>query len=204
MPHVSFERLFKSDNAKRDKFLSRLFGVFNEEIVRLWCNDGRSPYENLGRPTLRPKPPGGQRGDTLDFTLRSRQDGRAFVAELKCELEFESYRYLRLVSPSQLGHHTGRAFAMFLDLAEKPDRYHVTVGGESTPIAGAILIWGSVAEEGRASVIDTKALAYVLSLEDITNDLVTWGNQPYIDLIQSRADWCQRLFLGLQGNHCTF
>jgi hypothetical protein len=30
----------------------------------------------------------------LDFTLERRSDGRTFVAELKCEIEFEGYRYL--------------------------------------------------------------------------------------------------------------
>lgn len=125
------------------------------------------------------------------------------MAELKCELEFQGYRYLRLVSSSQLKHHTGRAFTRFLDLAKNPDRYTATVNGKVIPIVGAILIWGSITPQGRASVISDKGLAEVLSLEEITNDLLNRGNGTYTDLIQHRVNWCQHLFSGLASKPCT-
>lgn len=63
----SFERLFRSGNARADKFMSRLFGIFSEDIVRCWAKDPQCPYEDLGRPTL--KRPDEKRGYTLDFTF---------------------------------------------------------------------------------------------------------------------------------------
>lgn len=33
----SFRYFFCSDNIQRDNFISRLFGIFNEEIVHYWC-----------------------------------------------------------------------------------------------------------------------------------------------------------------------
>src|SRR5690349_3332416 len=64
--------------AARAKFLSRLFGIFSEEIVSLWAQDDRAPYRSLGRPTI--KVVGTNRGHTLDFTLRERTTGKVFVA----------------------------------------------------------------------------------------------------------------------------
>src|SRR6266496_4310513 len=104
----TLEHLFRSSSSSRDKFLSRLFGIFSEDIVRIWCNDPRSPYENIGRPTI--KPAVGGKGYTLDFALRREQTGAIFISEMKCELEYEGYKYLVLASPSQLKHHKGAAF----------------------------------------------------------------------------------------------
>jgi hypothetical protein len=97
---TSLEDIFRTPVPARDKFLSRLLGLFSEEVVHYWCAQEKSPYENLGRPTL--WAPGASRGHTLDFTLRERHRGKTFVAELKCELEYENYKYLRLANTSQL------------------------------------------------------------------------------------------------------
>ena len=98
---VSFEDFFRSDRPvstvsfpSPDKFLSRLFGLFSEDVVRHWCRCPEARYGDLGRPYLRF--PTERYGHTLDFTLRDRQTGETFVAELKCELEYDNYRYLRL------------------------------------------------------------------------------------------------------------
>lgn len=192
MPEISFERLFKSPNPTRDKFLSRLFGVFSEEIARIWCKCPQSPYEDLGRPTL--KLPEENRGRTLDFTFRSRQDGRMYVGELKCELEFENYRYLTLTSPSQLNHHTGEAFQRFLATAKNPRQYTVTVSGNSVSVSGAVLVWGAVTPDDRRAVMEATGIADVLSLEQIITDLLTWDDQDYFRFMERRATWCQDLF----------
>ena len=85
----------------RDKFLSRLFGIFNDEVVGAWCSLPNTPYEDLGRPNL--KRSDENRGHILDFTLRDHANGRLYIAEMKCELEYEGYRYLLLDSPEQFG-----------------------------------------------------------------------------------------------------
>jgi hypothetical protein len=107
---VSFEEVFHSDEPARDKYLSRLFALFNEQIVRLWCARTETPYTDLGRPTLYFADP--VRRYTLDFTLRN-STGQTYVGELKCELEYDRYRYLRLTEPQQLYHHKSAAFAAF-------------------------------------------------------------------------------------------
>lgn len=191
MSEISFKQLFKSPNPTRDKFLSRLFGIFSEKLVRIWCKCPKSLYEDLGRPTL--KQPGEKRGSTLDFTFRSRQDERIFVGELKCELEFENYRYLTLTAPSQLTHHTGEAFQRFLAIAKNPRQYTVIARGKNVSVSGAVLVWGAVTPDGRRDVMEAFGLADVLSLEQIITDLLAWNIEDYHKLIEDRATWCQEL-----------
>ena len=67
----SFEEFFKKEGKEpiRAKFLSRVFGVFSEELVRIWANDSRAPYANLGRPTLRQSDAGVKSKSCCKFTL---------------------------------------------------------------------------------------------------------------------------------------
>ncbi|MGB6836800.1 MAG: hypothetical protein WBF66_03750 [Dehalococcoidia bacterium] len=197
LPAVSFERLFKTGHGPRDKFLSRLFGIFGEEIVRVWSRCRQAPYEDIGRPTV--KRPGESRGKTLDFTFKSRTDGRLFVGEMKCELEFENYRYLRLTDHWQLDHHRTDAFLRFRDLARNPEAYSVTVNGKHVSPAGAILVWGSVTSEGRSDVKQATDVADVLSVEDMIGDLLVWNSVEYKTFIQARGQWCGDLFGILAG-----
>lgn len=192
MAQILFDCIFKSSNSSRDKFLSRLFGIFSEDIVRIWCNDNRAPYEDLGRPTIRNHKE--SRGRTLDFTFQSRNDGRIFVGELKCELEFDNYRYLTLTSPSQLDHHKGETFTKFQDIAWNPNKYTVTVDGKNITVSGAILVWGRVEDVGRKAVIRENKFEDVLSLEEIIGDLLEWDDKTYFELTADRATWCQNLF----------
>src|SRR3954451_21716212 len=118
-------QLFHSENGTRDKFLSRVFGIFSEQIVRIWCRMPQAPYEDVGRPTLRPLDnysgfPSGK-GYTLDFAFRSRANNTIYPGELKSELEFMNYRYLTLRSADQLEHHQKDAFKAFLDAAKHPE-----------------------------------------------------------------------------------
>ena len=82
-----------------------MFGIFNEEIVRKWCAEEFSPYEDVGRPTIKRKGDD-TRGSTLDFTFKNK-DGKLYIVEMKCELQYEGYKYLELKEPKkkQLDHH---------------------------------------------------------------------------------------------------
>ena len=193
---VKFQNLFQSMNGPRDKFLSRLFGIFNEEIVRCWCQDNRAPYRNLGRPTI--KPASHLRGLTLDFAFQSKSDNAVYVGEMKCELEYENYRYLTLESPMQLEHHRKEAFRLFLDIAQNAKQYIVTVGGRPQLVSGSILVWGSYTESGRASVIAKYRLHDILSLESIIADLLAWENKDFNELLDKYQTWSNELFTRLR------
>ncbi|MDN5331718.1 MAG: hypothetical protein PWP45_943 [Tepidanaerobacteraceae bacterium] len=189
---IQFEKIFRTEDPMRDKFLSRFFGLFNEEVVRYWCSCPEAPYEDLGRPTL--YAPGEARGHTLDFTLRHRETGKVFVAEMKCELEFENYRYLRLNGAWQLKHHQQKAFLKFLHLAKQPEVYKVRVGGRQVLVDGAVLIWGAITPEGRKAVIEEYGFADVLSIEAMVSDLRKWKPAAWVEKISQLKRWSNELF----------
>ena len=81
------ERLFRTDDLRRDAFRSPLFGVFAEEVVRFWGQHDQAPYRDVGRPTLW----SGKAYATVDFTLERRTDSRRFPAELKREMAWSAY-----------------------------------------------------------------------------------------------------------------
>lgn len=187
-----FEGFFKSDQPARDKFLSRLFGLFSERVVSAWCACSEAAYEDLGRPTL--YLPGETGGRTIDFTLRRRVGGQTYAAELKCELEFEGYRYLRLSDVDQLHHHAGEAFVRFLALARDPEAIHVRVGGKPVPVNGAILIWGATAPEGCVAVTAACGFSDVLSVENMLSDLARWRPEDWNSLVDRHRGWTTELF----------
>lgn len=201
MRQLEFEHVFRSATPARDKFLSRLFGIFNEEAVRIWARCPNAPYEDLGRPTLRRRQ--GQRGSTLDFTLRCRDSGLSFISEMKCELEYERYRYLRLVDAHQLSHHRNKAFELFLEESAKPGSVSVQVGGHRLESAGGILIWGSTSESGVSSTIQRYGFRDVLSLERIIRDLQAWKVEEWTSRVAELQAWSLDLFDALSGRGCN-
>ncbi len=198
MPNtVDLEHIFKTENTTRDKFLSRLFGIFNEEMIRIWCRDDRAPYADIGRPTLYVDHQ--ERGSTLDFCLEHRESGRVYVTEMKCEMQYQDYKFLTLHESSQLEHHDKTAFTIFLHASTSPDDVLVKVGGKPVGVHGGILIWGRVANDARDHIIQRYGFAAVLSLEDVVADLIHWNNQEYRKRIEEWATWCDSLFSGLLG-----
>lgn len=192
---ASFEAIFQSDNRARDKFLSRYFGLLSEDLVRQWCRRTEAVYEDLGRPTL--YAPGEQRGSTLDFTLRHRATGKTFVAELKCELEYENYRYLRLSEPGQLGHHTSTAFKKLLTVASHPHALESRVAAKPLHVDGAILIWGATTPQGREAVMHDHGFADVLSVEEMLVDLHRWGDSHWQQRVAEVRVWTEHLLTHL-------
>lgn len=188
---LPFQAMFRQRDAEaaRGKYLARLFGIFSETLVDIWCRDARAPYENLGRPRVHHD---GKR-HTLDFLFRDRITGRLHVVEQKCEIEYQGYRYLTLTGPQQLDHHRKPAFAAFL-AAARGDSVHVTLKGAAQPIDGAILIWGAVDDGGRESTVAETGLDAILALSDVIADLQAWRPDAYVAFIEQRRRWAGELF----------
>lgn len=186
-------KLFQEGSPEKGSFLSRIFGIFNEEIIRIWARDERSPYNILGRrPTLHE----GNRGYTLDFLFE--KDGARFVSEMKCEIQYQNYKYWRLESPDQLDHHLSkRAFELFLQLSKDPLSVLVTAG-EPIDVKGTILVWGTATPEGIVAVRDHYGISEILTVEMCISDLVKWNNQEYQAFLREREQWLSSLFNGLR------
>lgn len=195
---AGFESFFRQPGAHagRGKFLSRLFGIFSEEIVRIWARDPRAPYEDLGRPTVLHD----GRRSTLDYCFRCRRTGKVFVVEQKCEIEYQNYRYLTLERLDQLSHHAKPAFSAFLAAARPDGGVSVQIAGQAVVADGAILMWGAVSELGREAVLAETGLHDVLALADIVAQCAAWKPDGYESLIADRAAWSGALFEFLAGD----
>ena len=198
---MNFESVFITEKEPfkgksiRDKFLSRVFGIFSERIVRIWCQNPKAPFSNLGRPTIYY---GGEgKYYTLDFLLKDK-NGELFVTEMKCEIEYQRYKYFTLSDPKQIVHHDKNAFRKFLQLGQDPNQYSVKVKGEEKPcIKGIALIWGRVNQEKKHLISAEYNISHILCLESITNDLLNWDDSNYKNLIKDRMTWMEELFNGL-------
>lgn len=179
----------------RAKFLSKLFGTFSEQIVSIWASHSRCRYEDIGRPTLRTD--SNQRGYTLDFTLRERTTGKFYVCEMKCEIQYQNFRYFILDDTSQLDHHKKPAFRAFLDTAHPRHQHSVFVGKKLIKTSGAILIWGAATQRGRKKVMEDKGFFDVLTVESICSDLRNWESGRYLELVAEKRSWANRLFDGI-------
>ncbi len=197
MTQVSFRDFFKSGNQKRDKFLSRLLGIFNEEIVSFWCRCPQAPYEDLGRPSV--KTTDDKKAIVYDFTFQDRRTGAKYVVESKCMLEYRDYFFLTLSDSSQIAKVGGKGFKRFREIARRPNRYPIKVGGKIEGISGAILIWGRVTKEGVTSAKKEYGFHDVLSFDRILGKLLEWGSRGYSRFLQARAAFCAELFDFLRG-----
>ena len=198
---MDFETIFISEDfpykgqSRRDKFLSRIFGIFNEEIVRIWSMNDRSPLTDLGRPTIYDHD---GKYYTLDFLFQD-DNGQLFVTEMKCELEYQKYRYLTLQDPQQLDHHKNkRAFQLLLELAKNPHGYVIKRQGEVVEVDGTGLVWGRATPEGISASKNHYGFDHILSVESIVEDLIDWQDQQYCEFIEQYRKWSHELFDGLQ------
>lgn len=191
---MRFEDVFRTGDARRDNYRSRLFGMFSEDIARIWGQNPSAPYRYLGRPTIFD----GAAYATVDF-LFGAPDGRRFVAEQKSELAWMSYAYLRLVDGKQVDHHAGKpAFDWFLEAAREPAKRPVRVAGKPVAVDGAILVWGAVEPEGRQSAIETFGFHDVLSLESMLDDLRAWQDPAWAARLDELDAWSSGLLEALR------
>lgn len=194
-----FARFFFDQDAlpARGKFFSRVLGIFSEELVRIWAADERAPYKDLGRPRL--FDPETDKGYSLDFTFEDRITRKRFAVEMKCEIEYQNYRFLTLREPAQLDHHKKDAFHLFRQVAKNPESIRVELQRQRTPIDGAILVWGDVTSEGKQAVIDHYNFNDVIGLNKVLEDLWDWRPKEFEELVGALGDWSFELFNFLGG-----
>lgn len=193
---MDFVSLFKQDKAdrKRGKYLSRLFGIFSEDIVRIWAADKKCHYEDLGRPSIRFE----GKTYTLDFTFQHKQSRKVYIVEQKCEIEFQNYKFFILNKKEQLSHHikAKKAFMAFLEAAKK-NIISVSIGKQEIKIDGTILIWGAATPKGINDIKLEYEIDDILTLEKIIDDLILWRNENFYKFVRDRIVWSNEMLSGL-------
>lgn len=188
--------------AKKASFLSRVFGIFREEIVKYWVDNDQCEYEDLGRPTIIKKSDGGK--VTLDYTFKKGET--VFIVEQK---NFYGYSNGRLAEIS-----TSETFIEAFEQWSKskakqtlawdyflnfdPNNYIVQVNKQETLVDGRILIWADYTNEGKQMLMEKLNLKDIISVNEILNDLRKWGDKKYLEFITSREKWVMELFNGLR------
>lgn len=189
--------IFCSGNKKRDNYLSRVFGIWYEKVVMIWCDDPRSPFLNLGRPIFYVEENKKYRGDYL----LEDSSGKRFVTEAKCEIAYQNYKFLTLDTSNHLEHHkkNSRTFRAILDMARETNKYTVTCNGLETEVDGTGLIWGRVSDKGLRETRADYKFHVILSIEDMIQQLNAWQNKEYIALLRELKEWTNDMFNGLSG-----
>ena len=204
----------KDSDCKREKFISRLFGIFSEEIVNTWCDrfDGdKFPYKNLGRPSLYDKENDKYTGSTLDFTFQDK-DNKIYIVEMKCEIQYQNFKYFYLNYEDELEgfleHHNKKAFDKFREFPENKNGYIVKYSENSKTsekieikqedICGIILIWGKVNKdiEYKKNIGD---FHQILSVERMISDLIEWDDEKFKRMIAEHQCWSNDMFDQLVG-----
>lgn len=193
---MDFVSLFKQDEAdrKRGKYLSRLFGIFSEDIVRIWAADENCHYKDLGRPSIRFE----GKTYTLDFTFQHKQSRKVYIVEQKCEIEFQNYKHFILDKKEQLFHHikAKKAFVAFLEAAKKNIIFS-SISQQEIKIDGTILIWGAATPKGINDIKLEYKIDDIFTLEKIIDDLILWRNEDFYKFVRDRIVWSNEMLSGL-------
>lgn len=186
---MNFDSLFRSPDPERNAFMVSVFNLFSSAIVQCWVQDARSPFDDLGKGSLRKS--GASRGISLDVTVGRRN--RVYGGLLRCDLSVDP----PLTDAAQVVQDT-KSFKLFLDAAANPSKYTVVIDGKKHDLAGLLLVWSCVDEKAVRAARREHGLADVLSLEQIIADLIGWGNRDFQLLLDRRVAWSHDLFKGLR------
>ncbi|MTH66747.1 hypothetical protein [Paracoccus shanxieyensis] len=122
-----------------------------------------------------------------------------FVSEMKCEIEFQNFKFFTLDGIAHLDHHTKPAFFELLKCTKPEPEDYCVVKGNKLRYDGAVLIWGTVDPDARQTVMLEKGFHDILGIDDICRDLAEWSCPKYQAFLDQRRAWCDQLFNGLSG-----
>ena len=189
----------KTNNIKRDKFISRFFGIFSEEIANIYFCSPYSEYTNLGRPNISIN----NKQYILDFTLKNKNNGKIYICEMKCEMQYMNYKRLELNDVSQIHSHKKEAFKVFLDIAKNAENYVIKIGKDMINANGIILLWGKITRktEKIKYIKEYFNISDILSLEDMINIMNNKNYKEYLVFLDEKKIWVNSFFDSiLKGN----
>jgi hypothetical protein len=132
---TSLQQIFHSDFLPRDNFLARLFGIFSEHAVRLWCGCPQAPGPRPATASRRRPVPARAAGGRVDRMLptavkpaktTARQGARPYRRMPAAEEVMAAYR--RIGSVSGLADHFDVPVHTVQGWAQQLRRHGYTIG----------------------------------------------------------------------------
>ena len=177
----------KTNNLERDGFVARFFEVFNEKIAEIFFNSPFSEYESLGRPTIWLN----KKYYTLDFSLKNKITNEIFVCEMKCEMQYNNYKQLKLENIEQILTHRKEAFKYFLEIGKKNNTLIVKINKKEINVDGIIILWGKITDDLNEleKMKNEFRFKEILSLEEMINTMIQNNYDTYLNFINERKIW---------------
>ena len=175
--------------------MARVFGLFAEDIVRLWTRLPNSPcpYLDLGRPSFYDEH-GKYTNQTFDFAFVPKgqsEPKRFWLGELKSWVDYESGRHAMLTQEMAQKH----AEDIWACIEGKQAKVKKAAGTEGVPMRceGVILVWPCSAE-----ITLRDPLKGVVTLERVLRDLNAPGRPDDLKKMLHEFDHaCGKLLSGL-------
>jgi len=191
----NFEYLFeKTKNQKisseEQNFFSRLFGLFYEKIVPIWCNINKE-YEYIeGRPSLY-NLKNQYLHRTYDFVFKKNE--KLFLVEQKNWIAYENFKFLEINKNNlkKIKHHLDKDEELN-KFCSDPKNYIVKVNQEKKEIQGVIFIWPRVSINDLEYCKKELKVYDILSFEEMIKEIK--HEKAFIGLIEKYQNWCNDFF----------
>lgn len=202
----------------RNNFIARFFGIIGEEISKIWLENEKSNFHNLGRPTIRWRDVDGkEKRVTLDFLLKEKEGNenyyiveqknffsykngklRTFNDSPEFEKSFESWNKSKVKSSN--------AWRVFRDFEKHQVKSVMTSKKEIIPLSkikGSILIWSEIDLNESYFLNKLKkesSIKKVIGLTTIIKELNQENNVKFIDLVKEKENWINDVRQILKSN----
>jgi hypothetical protein len=200
---------YSKENKAKVNFLSRFFGTFNQEILKLWCeNENNKDFKYLkSEPSL-----------YIDQNKKPRLDhlieykGKNFIVEQKAFYGFQNGNLTKMDdamdyikrfdqwSLRKIKEQRSKAWVFFveLDFSEEKE-YKVFIKEKAYQVHGKILVWSQATENGKIKFKEKLKLDHILLIEDMISDLAKWQDVTFKETLKLKQSWIDEIFSELLG-----
>ncbi len=202
---------WEENSSKQNNYLSRLIGLFGEEISEKWLANDNSAYSNFGRPTIYWIEEGKKKRATLDFLIE--REGKIYIVEQKNFFAYNKGR-LRTIDSSD---DFRKAFASWNTTKNKATpawkifnsfeqhEYEIKIGKkEYRKLDGKVVFWSDLIEADKdyfltlSEELNRTRYNDAIGLVQMINDLKRWKDTDYEALIENYIQWNKDLFDNLR------
>lgn len=189
-------------NTKQANFLSRIIGIFSEDVVRFWLENKKCKYNFLGRPQVWTE--NDSKKYSLDYLLQDKKTKKCYIAEQKCFFGFKDGKLKKISEAETFSivfdkwsnekrNHTV-AWARFIEFNNDS---HVSIKNKKCDVSGKILVWASCDKKAKKDFQKKHNIFDVVSFEQVIRDLNKWEDRKYLGFLKDRKKWINQLFNSL-------